>query len=187
MSVPDLEVQRSRAFKQLSAARDRKLTMGRGEPALAALNAADQLIESIPELKELRAEIAYRKGHLLLRTAVSPEDLQDADSLFALALRSETRLAPWARVYRVAILGRLLALDATEQRKRNLEQGRKLACAAVKDAIKDGEGQLKGAGRVLIRPSGTEPVIRVMAEGEDAALVTRVVDGIAQAIARAAG
>ena len=62
-----------------------------------------------------------------------------------------------------------------------------LESAAVKDAIKDGEGQLKGAGRVLIRPSGTEPVIRVMAEGEDAALVTRVVDGIAQAIARAAG
>ena len=59
--------------------------------------------------------------------------------------------------------------------------------AAVKDAIKDGEGQLKGAGRVLIRPSGTEPVIRVMAEGEDAAVVGRVVDGIAQAIARAAG
>ncbi|MHB1219785.1 MAG: phosphoglucosamine mutase [Alphaproteobacteria bacterium] len=58
---------------------------------------------------------------------------------------------------------------------------------AVKDAIKDGVGQLKGAGRVLIRTSGTEPVIRVMAEGEDAVLVTRVVDGIAQAIARAAG
>ena len=135
MSVPDLEVQRSRAFKQLSAARDRKLTMGRGEAALAALNAADQLIESIPELKELRAEIAYRKGHLLLRTAVSWEDLEKADFLFARALHSETRLAPWARVYRVAILGRLLALDATEQRKRNLEQGRKLACAAVKDAI----------------------------------------------------
>ncbi len=62
-----------------------------------------------------------------------------------------------------------------------------LDSAAVKDAIKDGEGQLKGAGRVLIRPSGTEPVIRVMAEGEDAAVVGRVVDGIAQAIARAAG
>jgi phosphoglucosamine mutase len=58
--------------------------------------------------------------------------------------------------------------------------------AAVKDAIKNGETRLKGAGRVLIRPSGTEPVIRVMAEGEDAALVGQVVDGIADAIARAA-
>ena len=58
--------------------------------------------------------------------------------------------------------------------------------SAVKAAIADGEARLKGSGRVLIRPSGTEPKIRVMAEGEDQALVNAVVDDIADVISRAA-
>ncbi len=45
----------------------------------------------------------------------------------------------------------------------------------VKDAINAAEEQLKGVGRLLIRPSGTEPVIRVMAEGEDDAMVLNLV------------
>ena len=50
--------------------------------------------------------------------------------------------------------------------------------AAVKDAIQDGEQKLADNGRILIRKSGTEPLIRVMAEGEDEALVETVVDRI---------
>lgn len=53
----------------------------------------------------------------------------------------------------------------------------------VKQAIADGEATLKGTGRVLVRPSGTEPLIRVMAEGDDAAQVRAVVDQIIGAIA----
>jgi phosphoglucosamine mutase len=41
-------------------------------------------------------------------------------------------------------------------------------------------------GRIVIRPSGTEPVIRVMAEGDDEQLVQRVVGEIADAVASAA-
>lgn len=52
----------------------------------------------------------------------------------------------------------------------------------VKAAISDGESRLDGTGRVLIRKSGTEPVIRVMAEGEDEGLVGNVVDDICDAI-----
>jgi phosphoglucosamine mutase len=48
----------------------------------------------------------------------------------------------------------------------------------VKAAIAAGEKRLDGSGRVLIRKSGTEPLIRVMAEGEDQALVAAVVDDI---------
>ena len=49
---------------------------------------------------------------------------------------------------------------------------------AVKQAIRDGEETLKGTGRVLVRPSGTEPLIRVMAEGDDADQVKAVVNSI---------
>jgi phosphoglucosamine mutase len=56
----------------------------------------------------------------------------------------------------------------------------------VKGAIAAAEKRLAGTGRVLIRKSGTEPLIRVMAEGEDQALVETVVDDIIGAIRNAA-
>jgi phosphoglucosamine mutase len=56
----------------------------------------------------------------------------------------------------------------------------------VQAAIRDAEVQLSGAGRVLIRESGTEPLVRVMAEGEDADLVATVVDRLCEMIADAA-
>src|SRR3569623_555952 len=59
--------------------------------------------------------------------------------------------------------------------------------ATVKAAIADAEGELEGKGRLVIRPSGTEPVIRVMAEGEDAAQVEAVVDRICDAVKVVAG
>ncbi|MBA4355830.1 MAG: phosphoglucosamine mutase, partial [Novosphingobium sp.] len=45
---------------------------------------------------------------------------------------------------------------------------------------------LAGRGRLVIRPSGTEPVIRVMAEGDDAEEVEAVVDQICNAVRKAA-
>ena len=52
----------------------------------------------------------------------------------------------------------------------------------VTDAIKDAEAALDGTGRLLVRPSGTEPLIRVMAEGEDDSLISRVVDDLVSVI-----
>ncbi|AVM73223.1 phosphoglucosamine mutase [Magnetospirillum gryphiswaldense] len=62
-----------------------------------------------------------------------------------------------------------------------------LALDGVQAAIAAGEARLNGTGRVLIRKSGTEPLIRVMAEGEDKALVDTVVDDIVATISAAAG
>ncbi|ARS29035.1 phosphoglucosamine mutase [Sphingomonas sp. KC8] len=53
---------------------------------------------------------------------------------------------------------------------------------AVKRAIADAEARLNGTGRLVIRKSGTEPLIRVMAEGEDETLVEAVVDSICEAV-----
>jgi phosphoglucosamine mutase len=57
-----------------------------------------------------------------------------------------------------------------------------LDCPAVTRAIADGEARLGAAGRLVIRRSGTEPVIRVMAEGENEDLVTAVVEEICATI-----
>jgi phosphoglucosamine mutase len=56
----------------------------------------------------------------------------------------------------------------------------------VKQAIADGETTLGDKGRLLIRKSGTEPLVRVMGECEDAVLLDRVVTDIASAV-RSAG
>ncbi len=61
-----------------------------------------------------------------------------------------------------------------------------LDAADVKAAIDDAKRRLGNRGRLVIRKSGTEPVVRIMAEGEDAALVRQVVDEIAGAVRQAA-
>jgi phosphoglucosamine mutase len=53
---------------------------------------------------------------------------------------------------------------------------------SVRKRIAAAESELEGHGRLVIRKSGTEPLIRVMAEGDDAALVERVVDDICEAV-----
>ncbi|HSF20486.1 MAG TPA: phosphoglucosamine mutase [Burkholderiales bacterium] len=60
-----------------------------------------------------------------------------------------------------------------------------LASPGVKRAVRDAQDELDGSGRVLLRPSGTEPVIRVMVEGRDGARVRRWADHIAAAVRRA--
>ena len=61
-----------------------------------------------------------------------------------------------------------------------------LEAETVKAAIADAEARLNGQGRLLIRKSGTEPLIRVMAECEDDALLAQVVDGIVAEVEAAA-
>ena len=60
--------------------------------------------------------------------------------------------------------------------------GTPLDAESVKTAIAEGEARLGASGRLLIRKSGTEPVIRVMAEGEDEALVAEIVRTICAAV-----
>jgi phosphoglucosamine mutase len=64
--------------------------------------------------------------------------------------------------------------------------GKPLENAKVQAVIAEAEAALAGKGRLVIRPSGTEPVIRVMAEGDDEAQVHSVVDAVCDAVRKAA-
>jgi phosphoglucosamine mutase len=74
--------------------------------------------------------------------------------------------------------------DALPQITKNVRyrNGKPHEDAGVRSAIASGEQRLNGAGRLIVRPSGTEPVIRVTGEGEDLSVVEEVVDGIVDAL-----
>src|SRR5215831_6075076 len=78
--------------------------------------------------------------------------------------------------------------DALPQITKNVRyrNGKPHEEAGVRSAIASGEERLNGHGRLIVRPSGTEPVIRVTGEGEDMSLVEEVVDGIVDALSHVA-
>ena len=57
-------------------------------------------------------------------------------------------------------------------------------CKPIWDAVAAAEKELDGRGRILVRPSGTEPLVRVMAEAETHELTQRVVDDIVEVVKR---
>ncbi len=64
--------------------------------------------------------------------------------------------------------------------------GDPLAASPVQAAVTQAEAQLKGKGRLLLRKSGTEPLIRIMAEGQDEAEIRRIVEDLAAEVKKAA-
>ena len=64
--------------------------------------------------------------------------------------------------------------------------GKPLENPNVNQVIAGATSRLNGSGRVLVRPSGTEPVIRVMAEGDDPILIEQVLDEMAGAVSASA-
>ncbi len=64
--------------------------------------------------------------------------------------------------------------------------GKPLETEQVKDVIAQAEHRLNGTGRIVVRASGTEPLIRVMAEGDDEKLVSQVVKDIVGAVKKVA-
>jgi phosphoglucosamine mutase len=79
------------------------------------------------------------------------------------------------------------AFDPVPQYMKNVRVGDASAALsddAVRRAIAAGEARLGDTGRILVRKSGTEPLIRVMAEGDDSDLVHKVVDQIVEALPR---
>jgi phosphoglucosamine mutase len=115
-----------------------------------------------------------QSGHIILGdTCTTGDGLMAA--LQVLAALVETG-APASRVCNV--------FKPVPQLLRNIRfaGGAPLEAAAVKKAIGAGEKRLGKSGRLSVRKSGTEPVIRIMAQGEDEALVAKIVDDIAAAV-----
>ncbi|MEG3125292.1 phosphoglucosamine mutase [Sphingomonas sp. GB1N7] len=119
-----------------------------------------------------------QSGHIILSDYATT-----GDGLVA-ALQVLAELA-WAQAPASELLHRFEPLPQLLKNVR-FKGGKPLEADAVKAVIAEAEAELAGRGRLVIRPSGTEPVIRVMAEGDDSAQVTRLVDRICDAVRVAA-
>ncbi|WP_129791108.1 phosphoglucosamine mutase [Sphingosinicella sp. CPCC 101087] len=115
-----------------------------------------------------------QSGHIILTDhARTGDGLVAALQVLACLVRSGERASELLNLF-----------DPLPQRLENVrfEGGAPLGNAAVQAAIADAEARLAGRGRLVIRKSGTEPLIRVMAEGEDESLVDEVIDTICAAV-----
>ena len=119
-----------------------------------------------------------QSGHIVMSDyATTGDGLIAALQVLAVAVRDG---APMSQVGKV--------FTPVPQRLHNVRfsgGSKPLESAAVKKAIALGEAQLNGSGRLVIRPSGTEPVIRVMAEGDDLGQIETIVDGLVGVISGA--
>ena len=119
-----------------------------------------------------------QSGHIVLGEHLTTGDgLVAALQILAVVVASD---GPASKVTRL--------FDPLPQLLKNVRYGigQPLEDTLVKNAIKEGEARLSDTGRVLIRKSGTEALIRVMAEGEDESLILSVVDNIVSAVEHAA-
>jgi len=120
-----------------------------------------------------------QSGHVILSDfSTTGDGLIAALQVLTVLVRSDKPMSALARQF-----------EPAPQKMENVRfagASKPLENAQVKAAIADGEARLNGAGRVVVRASGTEPLIRVMAEGDDAKLVAQVVREIAGAVKLAA-
>jgi phosphoglucosamine mutase len=120
-----------------------------------------------------------QSGHIVMSDHATTGDGLIAGLQVLAALAEEQRPAS-------EVLSRFDPLPQLLRNVRYAPGAAPLEAAGVQAAIAEGEARLEGVGRVLIRKSGTEPLIRVMAEGEDDALVRSVVADICAAVEAAA-
>ncbi|MGE0257644.1 MAG: phosphoglucosamine mutase [Alphaproteobacteria bacterium] len=119
-----------------------------------------------------------QSGHIILSDyATTGDGLIAALQVMAAIVETGKRASEICRVF-----------EPIPQLLRNVRfgQGQPLESRRVRQAIDEGEARLGAAGRLVIRKSGTEPVIRIMAQGEDEDLLAGVVDAICAEVLAAA-
>ncbi len=120
-----------------------------------------------------------QSGHIIFREFATTGDGQlTALQTFALLARSKKSLS--------ALNTRMVSCPQEMVNLRVSGEGklRFYTDVAIKAAIEEARGMLGGRGRIVVRPSGTEPLIRVMAEGDDGAAIRRAVETVAGVIER---
>jgi len=119
-----------------------------------------------------------QSGHIILSDfSTTGDGLLAALQVLAVLKETDKPMSALARQF-----------DPVPQKLENVRfgGGKPLEDAAVMASIANAEERLNGSGRLLVRASGTEPLIRVMAEGDDEKLVSQVVRDIVGAVKKAA-
>jgi phosphoglucosamine mutase len=119
-----------------------------------------------------------QSGHIILRDfATTGDGLLAALQVLAVLKESDKPMSALARQF-----------EPVPQKLENVRfvSGKPLESEQVKASIAEAEQRLNGSGRVVVRASGTEPLIRIMAEGDDEKLVNQVVREIVGAVKKAA-
>jgi phosphoglucosamine mutase len=120
-----------------------------------------------------------QSGHIIMSDfSTTGDGLLAALQVLAELVRSGKRMSQLARQFEPA--------PQKLENVRFAKGAKPLEHKNVKAAIADAEQRLNGSGRVLVRASGTEPLIRIMAEGDDEKLVGQLVKEIAGAVRQAA-
>src|SRR5436190_15920958 len=119
-----------------------------------------------------------QSGHLILSDfSTTGDGLIAALQVLSVLVTSGKRMSALARQF-----------DPVPQKSENVRiaGGKPLETAAVRQVLADAEARLNGTGRLVVRASGTEPLIRIMAEGDDEKVLAQVVKDIAGAVKKAA-
>jgi phosphoglucosamine mutase len=119
-----------------------------------------------------------QSGHIILRDyATTGDGLLAALQVLAVLKEADKPMSALARQF-----------EPVPQLLENVRfaSGKPLESSKVQAVIAEAELRLNGCGRVVVRASGTEPLIRIMAEGDDAALVRQVVKEIAGVVKQVA-
>ena len=118
-----------------------------------------------------------QSGHLILSDfSTTGDGLLAALQVLAVRKEAEAPMSTLARQF-----------DPVPQAIQNVRvgDGNPLEDARVRDAITAAEARLNGSGRIVVRASGTEPLIRIMSEGDDAKLISKIVRQIAGTVEKA--
>lgn len=114
-------------------------------------------------------------GHLVIRDCTTTGD--------GIVSALQVLLACWRAEQPIGELRRgMTKLPQTMINVRVAERFDPMSRADIVQAVRRAEEQLGAAGRILLRASGTEPLIRVMAEGEDASTITRVAEELSEVV-----